>query len=406
MHRILLLHMAAMLTLAAATAQAGRLPQVDEEADNTAQQRAAYFLVRRTAPYGVRFDAAVARLKAYEHFRAGIEAERTDPVFQATLASQLHTEVWQSIGPAPIVEGQTPTDASSASRSPVSGRVNAIAIDGIDKAVYIGGAQGGVWRSLNHGVSWTPLTDNLGSLAVGSLAIAPGPHPLNQGTIYLGTGEGNGSCDSYAGIGIYKSIDSGKTWQGPFGTAQFNGRSVISIVVDSADPQVLLAGTTRGVAGIGCDLALNAPLPHVGVYRSGDGGVTWTQVLPTATGDLRISRIVQDPNPRFQTIGNTSYWAAATPTSPADGGLWNSSDGGQTWMRYSSTASTAIDRVVSKLRPHRGLMRAACLGRQRRLRAHILPGSALAVYRTTLLRPAPLAWYRALSAWANKVVRL
>lgn len=323
--------------LFATSAQALRPPNVDAEAADTAQRRENYFLIRRTAPYGVKIDAAAARLKAYQHFRAGVTAEKTNRVFQTTLASQWHTEVWQNIGPAPIIDGQTPQNSTAASRSAVSGRVNAIAIDPVDNAVYIGGAQGGVWRTLNHGVSWTPLTDYLGSLAVGAIAIAPGPHPLNQGTIYLGTGEGNFSGDSYAGIGVYKSTDSGKTWQGPFGSAQFAGRSVDAIAVDSTDPQIVLAGTTFGIAGIEGDVPPGAPAR--GIYRSSDGGHTWTQVLPNPSATLRISRIVQDPNPSLQTAGSTRFWAAASPVSTTDGALWRSDDAGQTWTRVDGVAA-------------------------------------------------------------------
>lgn len=338
---IIAMSLAAMLF--ATTVQAIQAPDVDAEAADTAQQRAEYFQMRRTAPYGVKFDAAAARLKAYEHFRAGIEAEKTDPVFAATLAAQLHTEVWQGIGPAPIVDGQTPTSATAITRSPVSGRVNALAIDAIDGAVFAGGAQGGVWRSLNHGVSWVPLTDYLGSLAVGAITIAPGNHALNQATIYLGSGEGNFAGDSYSGIGIYKSTDSGHTWQGPYGSQQFSGVSVSTIAVDSTNPQIVLAGSVS-FSGRGINTVSPPSLPIWGLYRSTDGGLTWTKVLSNPSGllgdGLFVSKIVQDPNPGLQTAGSTRFWAATSPYgSLSDGGLWRSDNAGQTWTRVDGVAS-------------------------------------------------------------------
>jgi hypothetical protein len=123
------------LALLSSSGYAVRPHNVSEEADDTAKQRDEYFLLRRAAPYGVTFDAAQARLKAYQQFQAAITAEKTNPGALGAHSAQLHTEVWQNIGPGPILGGQTPTDASSTSRSPVSGRVSAVAIDAIDGAV-------------------------------------------------------------------------------------------------------------------------------------------------------------------------------------------------------------------------------------------------------------------------------
>ena len=326
----------AMSTLVSASAYAIKPANTDEEATDTAQQREAYLAMRRVNPFNSNFDAANARLQAYQQFRSAISAEQKDPVLMAALNAQYHSEIWQSIGPSPIVEGQTPTYASSTTRSPVSGRTNAIAIDAIDGAVYIGAAQGGVWRSLDHGRTWVPLTDYLSSLAIGTITIAPGTHALNQATIYVGTGEANFSADSYAGSGVYKSTDSGRTWQGPLGVAQFANRAVSTIVVDSANPQLVLAGSSTGYAGIEGDIPLVTPLR--GVYRSTDGGQTWTEVLPVG-GTLRISRIVQDPNPSFQTAGSTHYWAAATLSGTSGGALWKSTNSGSTWTQVDGVAT-------------------------------------------------------------------
>jgi len=326
----------ALLAVACLPAWALQVPKVDDEAADTNAARQAYFEMRRINPYDSSFDASAARLNAYQKFRTDLAAEKGNPELMQQLAAQYHAEVWQPIGPAPIFDGQTPTNATAASRSAVSGRVNALAIDGIDGAVFMGGAQGGVWKSVDHGRTWSPLSDTLASLAIGSIAIAPGNHPMNQATIYVGTGEGNFSADTYAGAGIYKSTNSGSTWQGPLGTAQFTGRSVSAIAVDSVNPLVVLAGSTTGYAGIEGDIPPGAPVR--GIYRSSDGGNTWTKVLPASAATLRISRIVQDPNPSFQTAGATHFWAAATPNS-GGGALWKSSDAGQTWTRVDGVAS-------------------------------------------------------------------
>lgn len=245
-------------------------------------------------------------------------------------ATYQHAEIWEPIGPAPLVGGQTPTSPWIA--SPVSGRISAIAIDPLDNVVFAGGAQGGVWRSSNSGTTWQPLTDQLGSLAVGAIAIAPGPHARNQATIYLGTGEGNFSGDSYAGIGIYKSNDSGHTWQGPFGFNQFHGRSVNAIAVDRSNPLNIVAGSASGLCGIS-GVACGGGLPNRAVYHSTDGGLTWAQVLPTS-GTERASHIIQDPNVA------TRFWAAMAPlTGNGTNGLFVSNDSGATWSAVDGVAT-------------------------------------------------------------------
>src|SRR3989442_10439672 len=105
--------------------------------------------------------------------------------------------IWQFVGPSAI------SNCFLSSYS-CSGRVTAIAIDPSDPStIYIGGAEGGVWKSIDGGTSWTPLTDDQPSLAVGSIAIDP-----SGTTIYVGTGNRHGGCTGYWGAAILKSADS------------------------------------------------------------------------------------------------------------------------------------------------------------------------------------------------------
>ncbi len=284
--------------------------------------RELYLAERRQKPAdSPDFNIAQARLQAVQ-LRQAIEALGRAPYVSPT--------TWTSIGPAPINGGQTPT-SSPRYPSDVSGRVSALAIDATDNAVFAGGAQGGVWKTTDNGATWTPLTDNLGSLAIGAIAIDPAPHSVGQATLYIGTGEGNGSCDSYAGVGVYKSVDSGATWSGPYGAAQFTNRAVNSIAVDRTNPLHVLATSASGIWGVSCGAGLTSPTR--GVFESVDGGLTWTQ---RTAANRRFSVVLQDP------LTATTWWAAGwTSTSSIDpaneGGLVKSIDNGASWNQVAGT---------------------------------------------------------------------
>ena len=180
-----------------------------------------------------------------------------------------YTGVWTPIGPQPSLPAGDPTGTPGAT----SGRVTAIAIDPTDatgNTVFIGGAEGGVWKtttggtSVSGGPAWIPLTDNQPSLAIGALAVAIDPsnsQDPNHRVIYAATGEqaGTGS-DVYYGAGVLKSLDGGTTWAlvcqgtaftnsscpfiGPFSDTFFpgGGARIGSLAVNPANPRMLLAG--------------------------------------------------------------------------------------------------------------------------------------------------------------------
>jgi photosystem II stability/assembly factor-like uncharacterized protein len=210
--------------------------------------------------------------------------------------------VWTPIGPAPIPNGQTQTTTTA-----VSGRVTAIAVHPTNpNIVYVGAAQGGVYRSTDGGTNWTPLMDNELSLAIGAIAIAPS----QPDTVYVGTGEPNFSSDSFFGVGVYR-IDNASaatpTITGPLnddaGSADiFTGRAIGEIVVHPTDPATIFVASTSGVGGIGA--AANSTLPSRGIYRSTNA----TAASPTfakltgleANGNFSIRDMVMDPlNPNL-----------------------------------------------------------------------------------------------------------
>ena len=187
---------------------------------------------------------------------------------------QVGANNWSQLGPMAIPNGQT----YSAARVLVSGRVTAIAIDPTaTNTIYIGTAQGGIWKTTDGGLSWDAKSDNEVSLAIGALALDP---QLPQ-IIYAGTGEGNFSGDSYYGLGILKSVDGGNTWVN-LAQSTFSGNRFSRIVI---------VPSTAGTASTDLFAATNG-----GLFRSTNGGNSWTQLtsgLPTSSA---ATDVVIDPS--------------------------------------------------------------------------------------------------------------
>jgi hypothetical protein len=245
---------------------------------------------------------------------------------------------WFPIGPSRIPNGQTDSSASPPTArvfSPVSGRVSAIApVPRNRNQVYVGGAQGGVWKLLNAQLpnpQWIPLTDHQASLAVGSITV----DPVNTNIVYVGTGEANRSCDSYYGRGVLRSTTGGLTWTllgGSGGTVNnpgpFVGKAVSKIVIDpatagSATSTTLWAATTLGFFSSGTIAACDTPsgVPF-GLWRSNDSGVTWQlQSVPNpGFGGSSIHDIVLDPTNHdvlYVAVRNNGVWKTTNATAPS-----------------------------------------------------------------------------------------
>jgi len=214
---------------------------------------------------------------------------------------------WTSVGPAPIVQVVRTSNTFAA----MSGRVGALVIRN-DGTEVLGAAQGGVWTYDGAAGLWTSRTKDADTQSVGALALAPSDDRI----IYMGTGEGALSGDSYYGDGVYKSTNGGVTWAHV--SSRFAGQATSAITVDPTNPQHVYAATLRGRGG---NHRTSAPTATpFGVYESTNGGVTWTLRKGTTDPLHGATDLVMDPrNPRTLWA---SFWGD---------GIYKSTDGGAHW---------------------------------------------------------------------------
>ncbi|HXO29552.1 MAG TPA: hypothetical protein VOA80_19535 [Thermoanaerobaculia bacterium] len=253
---------------------------------------------------------------------------------QERAASRLDPRIgslrWTPIGPAPIPNGQT-----NVISLPVSGRVTAIAVHPTDPdKVYVGTANGGTYRTLDGGATWTPIMDKALSLAVGALAI----DPITPTRLWIGTGEGNSSGDSYFGVGLYRINDAESAapgLEGPFtldehGNDVFSHASVRRILIHPSDPNTLFVATTHGSFPNG---KYSSPPPS-GLYRTqtalGQDPRFRRLAVPAGTHDTAIGDAVFEPdNPEH-------LLCTAESSNPALAGVWrttNARAGGPSFTR-------------------------------------------------------------------------
>ena len=190
------------------------------------------------------------------------------------------------------------------------GRVNAIAFDPANpKGIYIGAADGGLWKSPDSGGTWTPLTDTLPTLSIGDIAI----DPVNPNTIFIATGDAFGYGNPFWGgtysIGVWKTTNGGANWTPTGLTLQVGlNRTIRRLATHPTNPAILLAATSAGL------------------FRTADAGATWTSIWNTSTFDVEFNpkngNIVYATTSQVQKSTNAGVTFAASG-APCAGSRYN-----------------------------------------------------------------------------------
>jgi hypothetical protein len=272
-----------------------------EESQNVAAAQA-WFTDQRLSPNGaVNNDAfaAVAGQAASLPTTGGAWTERTNPAGPGVDFSD----------PPQYIDPTSNFSNSGAGDRWVAGRTTALAA-APDGSLFVGAADGGVWKSTDQGAHWKPVTDNQGTLSIGALLVVPSKRGY---TVYAGTGEANTSSDSYAGIGVIASSDGGSTWT-RVGGSELNGALIFRLASKGA---TVLAATSHGLYSF-----------------NGAGGAGWIAVLqpagPPSSGNfnLVVGNMITDvavvPGTGGSQVLAVAGWRGGAPTN----GLYLSSDGG------------------------------------------------------------------------------
>jgi photosystem II stability/assembly factor-like uncharacterized protein len=288
----------ASVALLATLPHAPRAPRASDEGKHYPSD---WFFAQRAYPGGAidqdAFLAAVTRAKAD---RARLPASGS--------------LVWQPAGPYNI-----------------GGRVTALAVVPGGNTIYLGSANGGVFRSDDGGVNWISVLDRDYAFSIGALVV----DPTDDSTVYCGTGEANSAVDTYDGSGLYRTRDGGASWR-YLGLRET--RRIGRVAVDPSNPDRIF------VAGMGTQFSTN---PDRGLYRSEDGGDTWSKVLFVNDSTGCADVVINPAHPEtvyaatWERVRHPTYRRAFGPGC----GIWRSVDSGTSWTRLQNGLPTPTDSV-------------------------------------------------------------
>lgn len=218
---------------------------------------------------------------------------------------------------------QSPFDAlhfRSVGPAVMGGRIQDVEVDPRDPStIYVGAAAGGIWKTTNHGTTWSAIFDGQNDNTFGDIAIFPGDSKI----VWAGTGEQNNRQSSSWGGGVYRSIDAGATW------------SFVGLKESGSIGRVLLHPTNPDIAWVAVVGNLWKPSTERGVYKTTDAGRTWNNVLAvdSLTGANEVVMDPRDPNVLYASTYQRLRSAFGFNGGGPGSALWKSTDGGATWKK-------------------------------------------------------------------------
>lgn len=313
----------------------------DRESGEEILAREQFFHTRRAGGPG-------KTVPADAYVRAIDQAARVPKSRLRTVSGTSSGADWVSVNPAGMFYEVTGANY-------ISGRTNAIAFNpGNPATIYIGAAGGGIWKTVDGGAHWVPLTDNLSTLTCGAVAVDPN----DTNVVYFGTGELNYSLDSYYGNGLFRTSNGGQNWARIASTLV--GRYISQVVIDPSNSSSIFVAGSAGIwhstdagstwaytqSGTSVNCLLMDPTNHQVLYasrggastntviKSTDGGGTWSTLssgLPSGGGRTQLAMAPSSPSILYASISDLSYSGLL--------GLYRTSDGGATWSLQNSSTN-------------------------------------------------------------------
>jgi photosystem II stability/assembly factor-like uncharacterized protein len=276
-------------------------------------------------PTNHRAEAAFERLRLQDE-NGNVPADGVTKALQQKQAMAVDASVWlganapKPTGPQPLVADLARTNWIELGPGNIGGRLRAILTHPTDpNTLYVGSIRGGIWKTTNAAASWYPLADYMANLAVATLVM----DPTTPNIIYAGTGEGYENGGALQGAGIFKTTDAGVTWQQLSATTNSAFYYVNRLAICPTNHLILIAATGTSDGN-----------PGGGIWRSTDGGTTWTQVYNAAP----MTDVAFNPSNGGKCI------ASGSPINTPSSALY-STDAGITWTQATGIGMAPDGRI-------------------------------------------------------------
>ncbi|MBW2257701.1 MAG: hypothetical protein JRI25_24310, partial [Deltaproteobacteria bacterium] len=220
------------------------------------------------------------------------------------------------------------------------GRIEGIAVPaGETTTFYVGVGSGNLWRTVNNGTTWTPIFEKESTFAIGDVAVADS----DPNVVWVGTGEVLMARSSYAGTGVFKSVDAGESWE-HMGLADTH--HIGQVLIHPEDPDVVY------VAAIGHLYSFNE---ERGLFKTVDGGESWERILYVndRVGVVDLVMDPSDPNTLYATAWERTRKAWGHTASGEGSGIYKTTDGGSSWEKLTNGFPTGegVGRIAVDVAP-------------------------------------------------------